>query len=232
MIYMESRKARIFKNIVWGITVPIVFFACFLSFVCLGFNSLYITTQVRGFSMQPTININMENESEKGDTIYINKYASFTRNDIVVADVDWHEHYIIKRVVGVPGDKIRIVEEFSYYSLYVNDEILYNKGKYGENNSFPKSGSYAYYEYYKNFLNNHEFNEAGLVGEDENGKYIKLGEGDYFLMGDNWGHTTDSLTKGPIKKNEVVGKVDLIIDVEDNYLLESIKFFLKKLFIK
>ena len=178
--------------------------------------------------MQPTINMNMTDPKAKGDTIYVNQNSSFSNNDIVVAKVSWYKHYIIKRLVGTPGDKIEIKDEGSHYGVYVNNNLLYTKEKYGDQSSFPKTGSFGYYESYLAFLENPEF--AQCVKEEGGTKFIQLGKNEYFLMGDNWGQTTDSVEKGPIKTREIIGKVDLIIDVENKNPFVSTWFFLKKLF--
>ena len=59
---------------------------------------------------------------------------------------------------------------------------------------------------------------------------LKLNDGEYFLMGDNWGETLDSILKGPIKKDEITGKVDLIVDVTNTDKFFAIKYFFKKIF--
>ena len=141
--------------------------------------------------MQPTINNSITDQHAEGDIIYINKFSSFSRNDIVVAKADWYENLIIKRVVGVPGDKIEIKDEISHFALYVNDTLFYTKEIYGEDETFYKTGSIGYYSKYLDFLKNPEFEKYVVT---TNGRtYIQLGENDYFLMGDNWGHTTDSI---------------------------------------
>lgn len=225
---MNSNAKRIFKNIVSSILVVLIFFCGFITLVNITFKSIYLKTQVTGVSMQPTININMKDSQVKGDTIYVNQYTTFTNNDIVVAKVDWHENYIIKRVVGTPGDKIEIKDETTQYGVYVNDKLLYTKKKYGDQLSFPRTGSYGYYDCYLSFLSNLEFEE--WVVRENGEKYIQLGENEYFLMGDNWGQTTDSIFKGPVKTNEIIGKVELIVDVNNKNPLIPTWFFLKKLF--
>ena len=185
--------------------------------------------------MRPTINTNVDDAKAPGDTIYVNMGAKFTNNDIVVAKVDWpllESSWIIKRVVGTPGDKIQIKDETTHYTVYVNNKVLYTKEKYGNSSSFPKSGSYLYFDNYLNFLDNPKFQEQGWVAEENGSKYIKLGEDEYFLMGDNWGHTTDCIEKGPIKADEILGKVELIVDVENKNPFTPTLFFLKKLFTK
>ena len=178
--------------------------------------------------MQPTLNMNVKNANLEGDTIYINQYSNFNRNDIVVARVGWYENYIIKRLVGVPGDKIEIKDETTHYGLYINNKLLYTKEKNGDGNSLTKTGTNGYYANYKLFLENEEYKD--LIVHEYSNSYILLGENDYFVMGDNWGHTTDSIEKGPIKKSEIIGKVDFIIDANNSNPLEPTKFFLKKLF--
>lgn len=180
--------------------------------------------------MQPTINQNMTSQNAEGDTIYINKYSSFSNNDIVVAEVSWFDNYIIKRVVGVPGDKIEIKDLDSHFALFVNDEILYTKEKYGDNTPFQKTGSYAYYADYLEFLTKAEFQNNVETNGTE--KYIRLKDNQYFLMGDNWGHTTDCLTKGPVKQTDIVGKVELIVDVTNDNPFTTTWHFLKKIFSK
>jgi len=178
--------------------------------------------------MRPTINNNVLDSTAKGDAIYINQYSSFTTNDIVVAKVDWHNDYVIKRIVGTPGDKIEIKEENGHYAVYVNDSLLYTKEKYMDKDSFGLSGSVKYFEDYKSFLINPEFQK--WVKHENGHSYIELGEEDYFIMGDNWGHTTDSISHGPVKTSAIIGKVDLIVDATNTSPFTATLFFLKKLF--
>ena len=238
---MNSNKVRVANNIVSAIMVVAIFFLSFVSLINFTYNSIYIETHVKGFSMRPTINNNVQLSTESGDKIYINTYAKFDRNDIVVAAVPWHTDYIIKRVVGTPGDKVQIRDEETHFAVYVNNELLYTKDKYGENYLDFKTGSYSYYNNYLKFLENPNYNnfenqnpnsidDYTSIKEDENGKFIKLGKNDYLLLGDNWGHTTDSIEKGPIKSSELVGVVDCIIDITNDDPFAEFRFFLKKLF--
>lgn len=178
------------------------------------FYTFYLETEVKGFSMQPTININMDDPTAKGDKIFINPYSEIAVNDIVVAKVDWYERHIIKRVIGCPGDKVEIRDLENTFGVYVNNNLLYEKEKYGTAEQFNYTGTIGYYAQYQNFLNNPEF--ANYVEQDGANKFIQLEENEYFLMGDNWGQTTDSVTKGVVKSGAFVGKVEIIIDVTNN----------------
>ena len=70
--------------------------------------------QVNGDSMYPTL--------KNGDLMILNrlsyKFGSINRFDIVVADKG--DSYVIKRVIGLPGEKIEYVNN----QLYVNDELI------------------------------------------------------------------------------------------------------------
>lgn len=106
-----SRKER-FKNIIR--TVSIVILAAFLGLL-VRVNCLEIV-QVNGLSMYPTLNHN--------DKLMLNKMSnSYDRGDIVVLigkETTHRDNDIIKRIIGVAGDKI----EFKSNKLYLNDEFL------------------------------------------------------------------------------------------------------------
>lgn len=182
--------------------------------------------------MYPTLNSNVPIDQKEGDIVYINKGKLPKLNDIVVADVDLSEDIdmIIKRVVGTPGDKIEIRDLGNCFGVFTNDILLYSKEKYGNKDSFPKSGSYLQYDYYTSFLTNPEFSQ--WVKTENEKTFIELGENEYFLMGDNWGKTTDCLTFGPIKSTKLVGVVDHVIDYANEDPFAEFKFFLKQLFSK
>lgn len=225
---MSNYRTRVIKNIISSILIVLIFACSFLTIINVSVYFFYTETNVRGFSMQPTININMTDPNAEGDKIYINPYSTFTNNDIVVAKVEWFDNHIVKRVVGIPGDKIEIRDEITHYGLYVNNSLFYTKEKTGENSSFVKTGTNGYYSYYLDFLKNPDFQD---YVETENGhSYIQLEDNEYFLMGDNWGHTTDSITKGPVKSTEIVGKVEIIVDVTSKNPFVATWHFLKKIF--
>lgn len=225
---MNGYKTRILRNILSSILVVLIFIFSFISLANLCFYFSYSETNVKGFSMQPTINLNVTDSTAPGDRIFINEHKKGELNDIVVAKVDWFDSYIIKRLVGCPGDKIEIKDETTHFALYVNDTLLYTKEKYGDNSPSYKTGSYNYYDMYLSFLNDVQFSQ--YVETDGTSKYIKLEENEYFLIGDNWGHTLDCLKNGPIKQENIVGKVELIIDVTETNPFVPFNFFMKKIF--
>ena len=88
-------------------------------------NFVISTVLVSGQSMEPTF---YDNQFLLLDRISGN-FSDYERNDIVVVDVSKFElykdradnFYIIKRVIGTPGDKVYIND---YGDIYINDRIL------------------------------------------------------------------------------------------------------------
>jgi len=80
--------------------------------------------QVTGDSMSPTL--------ESGDGILINKMSykihSVKRNDVVVVQQNGTEHnyYTVERVIGLPGEKVRIDEG----AVYIDGKKLKEKYKF------------------------------------------------------------------------------------------------------
>ena len=100
---MDFRGKRIFFNIVGAILSALLVAASFFALVNIVFNVSYIKTDVYQISMYPTLNANVANNDEQGDKVYVNKFAKVSRGDIVVAEVDWNEKPIIKRLCACPG---------------------------------------------------------------------------------------------------------------------------------
>ena len=127
-------------------------------------------------------------------------------------------------MVGCPGDVIQIKDEGETYGLYVNNALLYSKEK-TDGDNYKTGSSTSYFENnYKNFFNKSE-NAKNVIINDNDEQCIKLNENEYFLMGDNWGKTTDSLSEGPFTKSAIVGKVEIVVpfgENEDSYILKTI----------
>ncbi len=87
---------------------------------------LVAPVKVNGLSMYKTLH--------DGDIMLLNKVVykvnPIKRGDIVVAS--WNNEYIIKRVIGLPGDKV----EFKDNTLYVNDKKIDEKYVNGKTEDF------------------------------------------------------------------------------------------------
>ena len=105
------------------------------------------------------------------------------RFDIVVCKYKFgDESDKIKRVVGLPGETIKFGQ--------------------GENNGQLYVKKYEEFAFIEQPLDN-QYIEAGSYPSGE----IVLADYEYYVLGDNRGHSSDSRTNGPIKYEWLVGKV-------------------------
>ena len=85
--------------------------------------NIFVKTAVAGVSMEPTL---ME-----GQVVIVNKIEYYLkspkRNDVIVYKQSNREHsyYEIKRVIGLPGETVKIKNGM----IYINDEVLKEKIK-------------------------------------------------------------------------------------------------------
>jgi signal peptidase I len=102
--------------------------------------------------------------------------------------------YFIKRIIGLPGDTIRI----SGGEVYRNDELLDES-------------------VYLNTINNH----ATFVPGESEAEFI-VPENQYFVLGDNRGSSSDSRSYSPQWKDPETSEYDPFVkksDIEGRYLL-------------
>lgn len=139
---------------------------------------LYVVsiTQVVGSSMHPTL--------KDGEVLLLNKFkyrfVDVKREDIIslkYADTK----YLIKRVIGLPGEKVEIINN----QLYINDKI------YQE-------------DYLKKDLNYKDFYLKDLG-------FDKIPSDMYLVLGDNRENSLDSRKIGLIRKKDINGKISLRI---------------------
>ena len=101
------------------------------------------------------------------------RFKSINRFDIVVIKKD--NEYLIKRVVGLPGESI----EYKDNKLYINDKLVEENFLHKETDD---------YKLEKVIPNNY-----------------------YFVVGDNRINSLDSRVIGLIKRDEILGKTNLVI---------------------
>ncbi len=103
----KSKKRRFIEGMIILVAAALVLGYSFVVF-------MYQTVKMVGPSMQGTIN--------DGETVVISKIGKLIngvkKNDVVAVKKSSDKYYSIKRVVGVPGDSIRI----SGGRLYINGE--------------------------------------------------------------------------------------------------------------
>lgn len=123
-----------------------------------------------------------------GDRIFVDKvsyrFKEPQRGDIIVFKypLDKKKDFV-KRLIGLPGDKIEIVDG----KLIINGEVL------------------DYEPFSKNYYYNVKDSEYGKLGQ-----VVTVPEKHYFAMGDNSAHSSDSRSWGFVPEDNLVGKAFLI----------------------
>lgn len=162
------------------------------------FNVFIQRVQVSGHSMDPTLKTN--------EKLFAVKHIPIDRFDIVVAKekTDDENIFIIKRVIGLPGDTV----EYKKDQLYVNGKKI-NEPYLDSFKEKLKDGSLIDYftkinSNYANFDFNTDYLTVDSSGNDSFKVTLKSDE--YFLLGDDRPISKDSRAVGPIKKSDIVSK--------------------------
>ncbi|WP_456455786.1 signal peptidase I [Thermovibrio sp.] len=152
-------------------------------------------------SMIPTLLI--------GDFILVDKityhFRPPERGDVVVFHFPLNESvYYIKRIIGVPGDKVQVIDG----KVYIN----------GKPCKYQEDGNFTYYEnnqrytgkIYYEFLprrdgsvKKHMILKTGTEGD--NTQVFVVPKGKYFMMGDNRNNSYDSRYWGFVDRDKIVG---------------------------
>lgn len=129
-------------------------------------------TQVIGDSMYPTLH--------NDDNLIVDKisyrFSEPERYDIIVFPYQYEEKtYYIKRIIGLPGETVQVLDGY----VFVNGEQL--DENYGR-----------------------EVMETAGLAADE----IKLGDHEYFVLGDNRNESADSRMPdvGTIRREDIIGR--------------------------
>lgn len=135
---------------------------------------LFQPHEVKGSSMEPSFS---NNEYILTDKISY-RFSKPKRGEVIIfkspknPDVDF-----IKRIIGLPGEKIMIEKG----RVFVNDEIISEPYINPPTNLFPGS-------------------------KLSEGEEIVIPVDNYFVLGDNRSHSSDSRDFGPINRDSIIGK--------------------------
>lgn len=157
-----------------------IYLLCVLGAVWLVITFVGQRTEVEGASMENTLH--------NGDNLIVDKlsyrFHDPERFDIIVFPFQFQDNtYYIKRIIGLPGETVQIMDDGS---IYINGERL--EENYGMEVIKPET--------------------IGRAAEP-----IELGDDEYFVMGDNRNNSSDSRTDmvGNIKRENIIGKAWLRI---------------------
>ncbi len=135
---------------------------------------LFQPHQVKGHSMDPNFD---DNEYLLTDKVTY-RFNAPKRGDVIVfnAPVNRREDYI-KRIIGLPGEKVAVRGG----KVYINGHEL--PEPYLAPNTYTDS--------------------AAFLGE---GTEYSIGSDEYIVMGDNRGHSSDSRSWGAVKRSDFIGR--------------------------
>lgn len=152
----------------------------------------------------------MEDTLLAGDRVLVQRYPKpkVSRGDIIVFiyPIDRRQTFV-KRVIGVPGDRIRISNKIVYRNgAALGEPYAVHKTDYVDayRDNFPTQPDAALYAPAEEMLRQHVLNGEVLVPE-----------GEYFVLGDNRDLSLDSRYWGFIGAGDLIGKPLLIYDSED-----------------
>lgn len=189
--YNEDDERTLLEDILGFIKVFVVSAIVILLFV----NFVAHPVRVDGRSMYPTLK-----DGEFGFTnvggVLLN---GVKRGDIVVVTMEekGQKTHWVKRVIGMPGDTISCVNDIVFINGKVLDETQYIDPDYRQS-CVDKFG-------YFNKVPNADNTDVQDFEE------VKLGDDEYYVMGDNRPYSKDSRYVGPVKKSQLFAKKMLVL---------------------
>lgn len=131
-----------------------------------------------------------------------------SRGDIAVFRPEPQTENYIKRVIGLPGDRVQMKDG----RLYINDEMV-EREQVGRGTDTDSYGTTVPVLLYRETLPNgvsyvvQEISDS--AGLDNTTEYV-VPAGHYFMMGDNRDNSKDSRFFGPVAEENLVGKAFMI----------------------
>lgn len=172
---MEQEKSE------WVDWLKALFFALLLAVFVRTF--LFSPIIVDGPSMLPTLH----NRDQMFVNKFIYRFKDIKRFDIVVFHATFEKDFI-KRVIGLPGEHVKVEDGV----LYIDGEPV--EEPYLESKDSKKEGPLT----------------ADFTLEELPGEYEKIPDDHVLVLGDNRYNSTDSRRLGLIHVDQIVGKASLI----------------------
>lgn len=189
--YNEDDERTLLEDILGFIKVFVVSAIVILLFV----NFVAHPVRVDGRSMYTTLK-----DGEFGFTnvggVLLN---GVERGDIVVVTMEeeGQKTHWVKRVIGLPGDTVSCVNDVVYINGKVLDETKYIAPDYRQS----LVDKFGYFNKVPNADNTNV----------EDFEEVKLGDDEYYVMGDNRPYSKDSRYVGPVKKSQIFAKKMLVL---------------------
>lgn len=189
--YNEDDERTLLEDILDFVKVFVISAIVILLFV----NFVAHPVRVDGKSMYPTLK-----DGEFGFTnvggVLLN---GVERGDIVVVTMEeeGQKTHWVKRVIGLPGDTVSCVNDVVYINGKVLDETKYIAPDYRQS----LVDKFGYFNKVPNADNTNV----------EDFEEVKLGDDEYYVMGDNRPYSKDSRYVGPVKKSRIFAKKMLVL---------------------
>lgn len=189
--YNEDDERTLLEDILGFIKVFVVSAIVILLFV----NFVAHPVRVDGRSMYPTLK-----DGEFGFTnvggVLLN---GVERGDIVVVTMEENgqKTHWVKRVIGLPGETVSCVNDVIYINGKALDETKYIDPDYRQS----LVDKFGYFNKVPNADNTNV----------EDFEEVKLGDDEYYVMGDNRPYSKDSRYVGPVKKSQIFAKKMLVL---------------------
>lgn len=180
----------------------------------------YIAVNKHAYGLKiPVLNINIIEFSkpERGDVVVF-RYPNYEKNE-TYKGADF-----IKRIIGIPGDKIVHIKD----TLYINNEKI----------KYEKIGKYLGVESGSEMTGKIERKEnIGIVGSTNHliltnpnfyskGANLVVPDGHYFVMGDNRAYSSDSRYWGFVPEEYIIGKTSVIwMHMDKTLKIDRIGYF-------
>jgi signal peptidase I len=133
------------------------------------------TVHVIGSSMLPTV---VDQDYLVATKIDYRLHAPSRGDIIIMRDPYDSSRDFIKRVVGVPGDRILIRQGQIFINGHLMREPYINSEAWTENADWP-------------------------LGQTTDPRGVQLKSDEYFVMGDNRNHSSDSRVFGPVRRDQI-----------------------------
>lgn len=189
--YNEDDERTLLEDILGFIKVFVVSAIVILLFV----NFVAHPVRVDGRSMYPTLKDREFGFTNVGGVLL----NGVKRGDIVVVTMEekGQKTHWVKRVIGMPGDTISCVNDIVFINGKVLDETQYIDPDYRQS----CVDQFGYFNKVPNADNSdvQDFEE------------VKLGDDEYYVMGDNRPYSKDSRYVGPVKKSQLFAKNMLVL---------------------
>jgi signal peptidase I len=162
--------------------------------------ALTFSVKVSGHSMEPTLS--------PGDRLLANilDRGSIERFDVVEATLPGTGERVVKRVIGMPGDTIRVTNDGLHPTVLLKPE---------RSDSWQELSSQTWDSQWANRAGQRCCDAQGLVSLKA--RAVTVPDDHYWLIGDNWGASDDSRVYGFIAADDIGATLNRRIQPFDRF---------------